>query len=203
MKRLDHVAAVMTLAMHHDYRQGHAVDLSGFGNHGAIVGAPFSVEGNETGLMLDGQVSRVVVRPSPALGAMGGLRVTVQARLDELTERSNLVEGFLSFALLVHGDRAIQGSVYDGETWITARSAPGAVTEGRGFECTYSCRSRFGSHLYLDGALVGWDRRAPVAINPVSWPFGLNIGGWPDADAFMFKGRLSVVRLWREQQFDD
>jgi hypothetical protein len=31
----------------------------------------------------------------------------------------------------------------------------------------------------------------------VGWPFGLNIGAWPDKDRRVFKGRIDEVKLWR------
>lgn len=192
-------SAVLPLVLHHDYRRGDAEDLSGRGGHGVVIGGRFTTEPDGTSLRLDGRTGRVVVRPFLGLPRLRGLRVTVRICLDELPERTHLVEGFLCFAVLVHGDGSVQGGVYDGSGWMTVRSPPGQVVVGRWCEVTYLCRSWLGSSLHVDGARVGGDARAPSVLSPVSWPFGISVGGWPDDDAFMVRGRVQEVRVWIEE----
>lgn len=181
------------LVLHHVYADGEAVDRSGAGNDGTVVAGAFSAA---DGLVCNGEDSRVVVAPGPAFRRMTALRVTVAARVDEPAERSNLVEGYLSFAVVVLGDGSLQGGVYTRSQWLTVRSAPGAVVPGRWFTATYVCSAVDGALLYLDGEPVARDRRRPARIGDVRWPFGVNAAAWPDRDAFVLAGAIRDLRLW-------
>ncbi len=184
--------------MHHDYTTATAEDLSAHRNDGAVVGGTFVHQGEDGrgGIQLDGLNDRIVVRPSATLAHISGLRVDVNVLLHSLGERRNLVEGYLSFAVIVHEDGAVQGGVYDRSRWLTIRSSAGCVASGRWVQVTYACDPELGSHLYVDGVLVAYDGRVPAAFGDVSWPFGLNVGAWPDADLFMLGGRVADVRVW-------
>ena len=190
--------AVMSLVLHHDYRRADALDRSGHASHGHVVDASWERTTGNEGLRLDGRTGRVVVLPSPSTSRMRGVRVSTRVRLDELRERSNLVEGYLSFALMVHGDGSIQGSTYDGTGWLSVRTPPGLVAAGVWSDLSLISQPWLGATLYLDGEVVARAHRAHTRLNPVSWPFGLNIGGWPDADLFMLRGLISEVLIWRE-----
>lgn len=189
---------VLPLVLHHDYRRGDATDLSGRGNHGIVVDADVDPSTGRDGLALDGRTSRVIVPPAESMARTTRLRVTVTARLDELRERSNLVEGYLSFALLVHGDGSIQGGTYDGSRWLSVRSGSSLVRRRVWNEITLVCQPWFASSLYVNGVLTAWDRRRQAEINPIDWPFGTNVGAWPDADAFMLKGNIRELYVWME-----
>jgi hypothetical protein len=185
------------LVLHHSYAGGNALDCSGMGHGGSIVGARFvGDDRGGGGLEFDGRHDRVVVTPSPFLRHITVLRVSITVRLRTLAARSNLVEGFLSFALFVHEDGSVQGGVYARSHWLTVRSEPGCVTPGRWATVSYVHSPADGSLLYVGRQLVGHDRQHLGTIGPVSWPFGLNIGAWPDSDAFMLSGRVSDLRLW-------
>ena len=184
------------LILHHSYADGNALDYSGTGHGGSIVGARFVGDNGGVCLEFDGRDDRVVVTPSPFLRHITALRVSITARLYTLAARSNLVEGFLSFALFVHEDGSVQGGVYARSHWLTVRSKQRCVIPGRWVTVSYVHSSADGSLLYVDRQLVGHDRRHLGTIGPVSWPFGLNIGAWPDKDAFMLSGRVRDVRLW-------
>jgi hypothetical protein len=188
----------MRHVLHHDYRRGDAADVSGQGNHGSVVDATFGDAKGHAGVLLDGVTSRVVVPPSNDLTELTGLRVSITVQLTTLVERSDLVEGYLSFALLVHGDGSVQGGTYNGSTWIATRSRPGVIRVQRWHEVTYLCRPWLGSLIYVDGELVSGDARGDV-INRVSWPFGVSIGAWPDADRFMLHGCIGDVLIWTEE----
>lgn len=187
----------MHLVLHHDYSQGDATDHSGHGNHGTALSPNYREVEGRRGLTLDGSRSRVTVPPSRDLTGITGLRVSVTALLRTVSERNDLVEGYLSFALLVHGDGSVQGGTYNGSTWITTRSDPGLVREGKWHQVTYLYRTWLGSTIYVDDHLVAWDPRADV-LNSVSWPFGVSVGAWPDADRFMLNGTVGELLIWTE-----
>jgi hypothetical protein len=183
----------LELVLHHAYTEGHARDRSGAGNHGGVVDGDFAAG---HGLVFNGRDSRVVVAPMSAFRSMRALRVTVHGRVDELTERSNLVEGYLSFALIVLGDGSLQGGVYTRSQWLTVRSAPEVIAPGRWFTASFVSSAVHGGLLYLDGQPLAGSRRRPARIGDVRWPFGVNIGAWPDRNAFVLRGALRHVRLW-------
>jgi hypothetical protein len=186
----------LRLVLHHDYTTATAEDLSGHGNDGALVGGEFVDPGEGSGgIELDGLNDRIVVRPSGSLAHLSALRVDVNVLLHSLGERRDLVEGYLSFAVFVHDDGSVQGGVYDRSGWLTIRSAAGCVEPGRWVRVSYACDPELGSHLYVDGVLVQYDGRVPTAFGDVSWPFGLNVGAWPDADLFMLRGRVADVMV--------
>ncbi len=188
----DRTTAVLPMVLHHDYRHGSAADLSGHGAAGTVLGASFDREG----LRFDGRHSRVVVPPSLHLVSVSSLRVSVSARLDGLGQRANLVEGYLAFALFAHADGSIQGGTYDGTGWHAVRTAAGAVHPGSWYELTLLCTGMVGTALYIGGECCAWAPRRSVRLNPVSWPFGLNVGAWPDADQFVLPGHVRELRIW-------
>jgi hypothetical protein len=188
------------LVLHHAYADGAALDSSGFENHGRVEGNARRADGPRSGsgaLALDGIDDRIVVPPSRSLRDMRAIRVDASLRLDELGGRRTIVEGYGSFSLLVEPDGILEGTIYNAARWEGVRSAPQAMPLGTWVRITYVYDGVNTSALYLDDALVGFDQRPLGRMDPVGWPFGLNVGAWPERDIRMFVGCISEIKIWR------
>lgn len=189
----------LELVLWHNYGDGgSAQDRSGYENHGRIDG-PVTAEGREEGrqaLQFDGRDDRVVVLPSPTLRALG-IRLTAWVWLTALGGRRTIVEGFSSFSLLIEPDGILEGTIYNGSRWEGVRSRPDLLPFRQWVRITYAYDGVDTSTLEVDGQLVGSNLRPLGAIQPVDWPFGLNIGAWPDGNRRVFAGRIAEVKLWR------
>lgn len=195
--------APFELILSHQYANGAALDSSGFENHGRVEGQARRADGPVPGsgsLALDGVDDRIVVPPSRSLRDMRAVRVDASVRLDQLGGRRTIVEGYTSFCLLVEPDGVLEGTIYNGARWEGVRSPPGTMPLGRWVRTTYVYDGLDTSALYLDGALVGLDQRPLGRMDPVGWPFGLNIGAWPDRDLRMFVGRIEDLKIWRRPE---
>ncbi|HEX2178439.1 MAG TPA: LamG-like jellyroll fold domain-containing protein [Actinomycetota bacterium] len=187
------------LVVWHHYGEGRAEDRSGFGNHGRIDG-PVPAEGRIPGsgaLAFDGLGDRVVVPPSPSLTGLNALRVSAWIWLEELGGRRTIVEGFGSFSFLLEPDGTLEGAIYNGYRWESVRSRTGLLPFEQWANVTYLYDGSDTSALYLNGERVGLKLQALGRVDPVGWPFGLNIGAWPDQDRRGFKGRIEQVKIWR------
>jgi hypothetical protein len=188
------------LILHHEYADGAALDSSGFENHGRVEGDPRRTVGPRPGsgaLAMDGVHDRIVVPPSRSLRDLRALRVDASLRLDRLGGRRTIVEGYGSFSLLVEPDGILEGTIYNGARWEGVRTAPGAMPLERWARITYVYDGIDTSVLYLDGELVGYDNRPLGRPDPVGWPFGLNVGAWPERDIRMFVGCIEELKIWR------
>lgn len=186
------------LVLHHRYDGPDAEDLSGHGNRG--YGAPDRGEGSAAGTraaLFDGATDRVFVPPSPTLTRSGGLRADLTVYLEEYGHRRTLVEGYLSFAFGVEGNGALGASVYRSMEWGGIQSRPNLVPLGRWVHVTFVYTDDGAMALVIDGELVAEGYRRLGTARGVCWPFGLNIGAWPDGDQRMWKGRIEEVMLWR------
>ena len=154
------------------------------------------MEGAEAGAF-DGKRDRVFVPPSSTLAVPGSVRAELTVNLEELDMRRTLIEGYLSFALYVESTGAVGGAILRYDDWYGLRSDPGLVQPGRWIlvELLYVADTHLS--LSLDGIAVAAAVRPVGEANGVAWPFGLNIGAWPDADQRMLRGRIEEVRLWR------
>ena len=188
----------LDLVLHHRYGSDGLRDLSGHDNHG--YGPLKPAEGQSPtswAISFDGQHDRVYVPPSLSLAASGDIRSEVTVNLDELGHRRTLMEGYLSFALAVESDGSLAGSVMRYRDWYGTRSEPGVVTPRRWLVAMLQYTSDGLMILAIDGAPVATAVRPIGAANGVEWPFGLNIGAWPDGDQRLIRGRIEEVRLWR------
>jgi Concanavalin A-like lectin/glucanases superfamily len=186
----------LDLVLHHQYGSYGLRDVSGHDNHG--FGPLNLAEGqspSSSAISFDGQHDRVYVPPSPSLAASGDIRSEVTVNLDELGHRRTLMEGYL--ALAVEGDGSLAGAVMRYRDWYGTRSEPGVVAPGRWLVAMLQYTSDGLMVLAVDGAQVATAVRPVGPANGVEWPFGLNIGAWPDGDQRLIRGRVEEVRLWR------
>ncbi|MBP2706883.1 hypothetical protein JOL79_24040 [Microbispora sp. RL4-1S] len=180
------------LVVHHDYTSGSLADLSGHGNHGHSATAPAA-----GGMPFDGRRTHVVVFPSSSLEELGGLRARARVWADTLGDRRTLLEGYLAFSFSVSPDGALAGSVYAGLQWHEITTAPGTVPTGRWADLGFVYDGRDTMALSVDGALVAVRQGNLGRVGGVEWPYGLNVGAWPDDNARVFSGRMAEVWLWR------
>ena len=183
------------LVVHHDYTSQTTADLSVYGNDGHRTAASDGSDADLT--VFDGSSTRVVAFPSTTLDDLRGVNVQARVRLDRLEERRTIVEGYVSFALVADADGSMSGSVYTGERWEDVRTPPDTVPIGRWIDVGFLYDGVDTAQLTLDGTLVA-ARYAPLGlIRGVAWPYGLNVGAWPDRDVRMLVGAISEVRVWR------
>lgn len=206
------MTASFELVIHHRYTTGSSADLSGNDNHGhrsAGVGtaaaSPATAEaGTETplpadpdGFAFDGQSTRVIVLPSPSLTDFRGVRVRARVRPDSFEDRRTIVEGYLAFSFFFDADGALTGSVYTGTQWHEITTPPSLVPPGSWVDVAFTYDGRDTTSLSLDGEVVTTHLAALGSVNSVAWPYGLNIGAWPDQDAGLFNGRIAELWVWR------
>jgi hypothetical protein len=183
------------LVVHHNYASGSATDLCGYRNHGHRLGDPDNHDGDIT--RFDGRASRVVVFPSATLTDLRGVCGHARLRLDRLGDRRTIVEGYLAFAFVVDPDGSLAASVYTGHRWEEVRTRPGAVPLGRWVDVGFLYDGWDTASLTIDGNVAA-ARYLPVgSVASVAWPYGLNIGAWPDRDLRVFDGHIKEMSLWR------
>jgi hypothetical protein len=181
------------LVVHHKYASGSCDDLSGHGNHGHTTAVPRSPDG----IVFDGHSTRVVVFPSSSLAGLGGIRARARVCVDELGDRRTIMEGYLAFSFSAEPDGALAGSILTGQEWHEIRTPPSTVPLHRWVDVSYSYDGTDSAAISLDGRIVAAQYANLGSIGAIDWPYGLNIGAWPDDATRVFCGRMTEVWLWR------
>jgi hypothetical protein len=189
----------LELVVHHRYGDLFGeTDLSGNGNHGYLIRpAEISTAQSVGALILDGITSRVIVRPAASLRNLCAILVSAEIQVDELVHRRTVIEGFLAFSLVIEGDGRLSGFVYTGEQWFGVVSHAGEVPVNKWVKAGFYYDGLSTLVLMLDGTVIAKRELSIGPVRSVEWPFGLNIGGWPDTDSRMFKGKIREIKLWR------
>ena len=190
------------LVLYHDYRTGEAKDLSGHQNHGRVENAIFS-EGRKAGelaLSFNGMNSRVIVPPSKSLADLGSLRVDALVWLDDLDRRHNIMEGFLAFAFIIEENGKVEAKVYNGKRWDGVTTPPHTMPIKEWIEVTFIYDGLDTGAIYLNNVLAATKYWELGHVHGVEWPFGISIGAWPDADSFIFNGKMEQIKLWRSKR---
>ncbi len=190
----DALLAMRPVVVHRYGAEPVARDRSGHENHGHLVCT--TLVGDHAALAFDGVRSRVVVAPSRSLRSLNDLLAAVEVRVDAAPERTTLVEGYLSFSLVVEPDRRLGGYLYAGDRWFGLQSTSNLVPLGQWITVAFHYDGSSHLLLQLDGRVVA---AKEVALGPalgVAWPLGLNLGGWPDDDSRMLHGMLRWFELW-------
>lgn len=184
------------LVLHHTYEGATAFDVSQHHHHGVLehVGS-----GGGT-VTFSGGPDCVRVAASAELRSLRAVRTTVRFRWDPTgsRRRHNLIEGYLSFALVIEADGSLVGTILDRSgTWAGTRSGPGVVQQGAWHTATFVHDGMSACRIDLDGTTIAeaYDVLGPVSgVQP---PYGLAIGHWPDPDdRYTLEGDIDDVRLW-------
>lgn len=188
------------LVLRHRYRDCAGRDLSGHRNHGYRVLAedPPPVDWSSFGEA----AARVYVAPSKELSVDGGSLIHVGARSDRLSERNVIIEGYLSFSIYVQAGGVLAAGVMVSGVWLELASPPGAITPGEPFEVALLHSDAGRLQLILNGSSVACRRHGLGRPRGISWPYGLTVGAWPDADLRRFYGAIEHVAWWRTRPPD-
>jgi hypothetical protein len=130
---------------------------------------------------------------------LGQFRAHVTFRLDPAApaERMNLVEGFVSFALLVENDRSVVLSIVDADgNWSAVGSPPGLAMPGVWHTVVAAHDGVSEARIALGPQVVGSARGIRGPVRSIG-PLGIAIGRWPDAPAYQLHGQLSEVALYK------
>ncbi len=191
------VAPPLELVVHHRYTAGTARDLSGHDNHGYRLPAPPG-RPDDDATVFDGRSTRVVVFPSSSLAGLSAVRARARIFVERLGDRRTIVEGYLAFAFGVEPDGALAAAVLTGFRWDGVTTGPGAVPVGRWVDVGFVYDGRDTTVLTVDGEIVA-SRHLPLGrVGGVQWPYGLNVGAWPDGDLRVFHGRIAEVWVWKQ-----
>lgn len=192
------------LLLHHRYQHNIAFDWSGHANHGLLEHVATD---DPNGLAFQADPGALVaVQNSPSLRDFGELRVRVIFRpllLATVSRRLNLVEGHLSFALVVNPNQSLQGTINSpSDGWVGPLSQPGVVSMGTWHTADFSHDGISRSRLHLDGVLVA-EHNAAAGPIPDLGPKGVIIGHWPEDDRYTFAGDLADVQIWKDDPARD
>lgn len=103
--------------LHYTFKQpGAALDISGFHHHGQVVAVDHNADGAASGsgaYVFDGQASRVHVPFGKAWKNLGAVQIEalVRIEMEHFLHTNVLVEGHLSFALVVGANHIVHGYV--------------------------------------------------------------------------------------------
>jgi hypothetical protein len=138
-----------------------------------------------------------VVFPSASLAALRGIRARARIFLDNLGDRRTIMEGYLAFSFSAEPDGALAGSIYTGFQWHEVRTPPSTVPLHRWIDVCYVYDGKDSQILSLNNQIVAARHTNLGSVGGIEWPYGLNIGAWPDDAARVLSGRVAEVWLWR------
>ena len=183
------------LVLHHTYAGNSAFDVSQNHHHGRL---------EHVGVSADPPTSPAArtasaCATSPTLAKMRAVRTAVRFRWEPNGHRRfNLIEGYLSFALVIDGDNSLHGTIHQrGGGWPGAKSAAGVVQPGVWHEAVFVHDGFSACRVELDGTTVAESFDVPGPMSGVEAPYGIAIGHWPDpGDQYSFVGEMSDVHVW-------
>ncbi|MFD0008719.1 LamG-like jellyroll fold domain-containing protein [Streptomyces sp. NPDC127178] len=188
--------AMQQLVLHHTYLDGSTFDVSGNGNHG-IPHAVVPGTGDEAGSHWFGvRDSGIMVAASPSLAQLDAIRVRVKFRVEDLSERRNLVEGHLSFALYAEGARGLTGTLLDANGVWAGVHADGLITEDQWCEAELAHDGVSTLTLGVNGQRVAVRADVQGPVRSVGG-LGVAIGRWPDRPTYTFQGDIGELQIWR------
>jgi Concanavalin A-like lectin/glucanases superfamily len=189
------------LVMHQIYANGVAFDLSGFRNHGTpyfVTQAPPPYAPSFTYAYPE---SRVVVAPSSSLQDLLAIRAIVVFNLNPaggITQRYNLMEGHVSFALYVNPDGSLSATIVDaGNVWAGAQTGPNLISTNRWYVAEMRHDGVNQCSILLDGFPVATSYAATGPVRSVG-PNGIAIGHWPEPSGqYTFGGFIRETWLYK------
>lgn len=182
-----------------EFSGNQALDMSDFSNHAYFFGG-ISLN---TGFVkfLDSQARLEIPVRDDSLSRFAALRVQARVRPGPITRRFNIVEGWMSFALMILPDGRLMATVYDGENWVGLESGSHTVTPNQWSSIMFEYDGISIASLWLDGVTVQSKFDMPVAIKPPRELIAL--GYWPRGDGrYTLLGDLGHVRIERRDVED-
>ncbi|MBJ7330204.1 MAG: hypothetical protein JHC95_09925 [Solirubrobacteraceae bacterium] len=191
------------LVLHHTYAGQTAFDVSQHHHHGELEGVAESGGG---ALRLTGGDDCVRIPATRELRSLRAVRTRVEFLWHPTggARRHNLIEGYLSFALVIEDDGALGGGILDRTgNWRGARSSAGLVTPGHRHTATLVHDGLSSCRLDFNGTTVAEAFDVPGPAQGVQNPYGLTIGHWPDPDdRYSFEGDIHDVKVWVDRLDD-
>jgi hypothetical protein len=183
--------------LHHRYMDLPPRDVSGNGNDGVghnLTAGTGPLAGTAG---FNGSTSWVEVPRSASMDNLGQFQGRVVFKVDPAApaNRLNLVEGFVSFAIVINADRSVSFTIVDRNgQWRGCTSAPGLASAGAWHTVIAAHDGISEARIGLDAAVVA---RATDVLGPVRsvGQLGVAIGRWPDAAVYQFRGYVSEVAL--------
>jgi hypothetical protein len=145
----------------------------------------------------DGNRSRIIVLPSDSLAELDGIRITTWLWVDEVVGRHTIIEGYLAFAMFIDADRSFGGTIYNGFNWGGVFTEPGAITLRQWHKLSFTYDGVDTAMLHIDDVRRAEEYSPLGRVSGVRWPYGINVGAWPDADKRVLHGRIQDLTLWR------
>jgi hypothetical protein len=183
-----------------------AFDVSMHRNHGVLTSVSPGTGAFDNTIYFSTGDSRISISPSPTLENLYSIEATVRFYLTPLTNphRFNLMEGHLSFALVIESDLALSGGIVDSHgVWSGIKAPPNIVSVNTWHEASLRHDGISTCQLTLDGRPVAtaYNVRGPVqSVNS----FGIAIGHWPDPPpAYTFEGYIGEARLYKYDPVPD
>ena len=191
------------LVIHHTYTGTTAFDVSQNHHHGTLEGGIAPSGGV---VQFQGGPDLVRVRRSPTLAEMRAVRTTIRFRLPPLgidpgfspQRRMNLIEGYISFALVIEPDKSLHGTILDRTgTWRGCQSAAGVLQPDHWHEATFVHDGFSACRIDLDGVTIAESFDALGPVTAPKDPYGIAIGHWPDPDdRYSLVGEIDDVKVW-------
>jgi hypothetical protein len=160
----------------------------------------------------------VVVPPSPSLSKIGSVRVRAEIYLDPKTNprRHNIVEGHNSFALAVHQEDSVRGTVLASDnTWLGIKTPPGVITHRQWTDVDFWYDGVGAAEIRVDGvrAASSYDS-AHLMRGPLAGPvrgvgaLGVFVGHWAvvdrptENDRYTFDGYIRRPQVYKRDDHD-
>jgi hypothetical protein len=174
------------------YQGNLVLDASDHHNNANLLGNVVKHSGRVSFEGLDAQLE-VPVRDE-SLGRFEGLRIQALFKPASITRRFNLVEGWMSFALVIRDDARLSGTIYDGHNWNEVNSGAATVPPNQWSRVSFEYDGVSIASLQLNGVIVGSRFDMPAGIRQPQQVIAL--GHWPRGDGrYTFAGDLGHVRI--------
>lgn len=181
------------------YQGNRVLDASGYDNDATALGAVATHSGYVTFGGLDAQLE-VPVRDE-SLARFAAVRVQALVRPAPITRRFNLVEGWMSFALVIQDDARLIASIYDGQNWVALDSGATRVSPDRWARISFEYDGVSIASIALDGVTVASRLDMPAGIRQPQQV--ITLGHWPRGDdRYTLAGDLGHVRIEKRDHED-
>ncbi len=182
-----------------EYQTNSIIDKSDFGNHGHLMGAVTTQTGFVVYNDLDAQIE-IPVRNN-SLNRFEGLRVQALVKPNPFIRRYNLVEGWMSFALVIQPNGQLVGTIYDGQQWIGPDSGTNLLTPNAWNRVAFEFDGISRATLKIEEAIVGSRDDMPLGIAQPNQV--ITLGHWPRGDdRYTLSGALGHVRIEKRDPED-